>query len=133
MQQRQRKESHIRQALSLEEVYQPERRCNEKYFTIKFPRVDIESELDTIRTDNELGQQVGRHTKIIKARKDTQLIESNSAEQSEKIRQVLPLADVNVVVAAYSIYNTMKIMRRRALGESTKESLKEYLEEQYMS
>ena len=49
----------MRQVLKLEDLFQPEPYF-EKYYVLRFPRLNINSELDVIQTDDDLRKQVGK-------------------------------------------------------------------------
>ena len=129
--QRKRTARKLRQVLRLEDIFQNEETYFERYYIIKLLRMNINTELDIIKTDDDLKRQVGQLKKITKAGKDTLLIESSTSAQSTKIRGVTKLAGTAVVVTPHKRYNTVKgVVRSKAFGKSTEEDLKERLEEQ---
>ena len=132
--QRKRVVRKLRQALRLEDIFKPESEHFEKYYLIRFPRMNINSEVDIIKTDEDLRAQVGKLQKVTKAGRETLLIESGSPGQSEKIKELKKLAGVVVVVEPHSRYNTVKgVVRSKAFGQSTETSLRDHLAEQGVS
>ena len=93
--------------------------------------MNINTELDIIKTDDDLKRQVGQLKKITKAGKDILLIELNTSAQSTKIRGVTKLAGTAVVVTPHNRYNTVKgVVRSKPFIKGIEDHLKERLEEQ---
>ena len=129
--QRKRTARKIRQLLRLEDLFEAEEVYFDKYYMIRFPRMNISTDLDIIATDEDLKKQVGKLTKITKAGKETLLVEASSRVQSDKIKNVIKLAGKEVVVTPHSRYNTVKgVVRSKAFSKSSEESIRECLEGQ---
>ena len=90
--------------------------------------MNINSEVDIIRTDEGLRAQVGKLQKVTKAGRETLLIESGNPGQSEKLKALKKLAGVAVVVEPHSRYNTVKgVVRSKAFGQSSETNLRDHL------
>ena len=128
-----RKNELIKQALRAEET-RPPSELFPRYFTLRFPRIDIETELDNITAQREILQKVGRCDGPIKKQsRDTLLIKVNSRQQGEKLRQVQNIAGNAVVVREHGALNQSKgTVYSRAMSNSSLQSLKDALANQHV-
>ena len=63
-----------------------------KMINVTFPGVDISKDMNIIKTEAELYQKIGKSKKIVKANKNTLLIETMSRQQAQKLLTVFVLA-----------------------------------------
>ena len=105
-----------------------------KYFTIKFPGVIIEEELDNIKAQREITQAIGQYDGSIKKHsKDTLLIKVRSKEQGDRLKRVTTIAAVQVVVAEHAAFNQTKgTIYSKTMVNSSIDSLKEALKDQHV-
>ena len=71
-----------------------------KYYSVKFPRLDLDAKLNVIATDKDL--------KAKKQSKDTLLIEVKSDAQGSKLKSITALHDQPVEVTEHKTLNTCK-------------------------
>ena len=125
-----RNERLIQRLINLETVFQ-EKPYFVNVFNIKFPGVDINEELNIIKADKEIKSKVGKLKKIVKAGKNTLLVETESADQSMKVMTLKQLADIPVIVETHKTLNQVRgIVKSKAWGKNTIEELKEQLANQ---
>ena len=79
-----------------------------KYYSVKFPRLDLDAKLNVIATDKDLKAKIGNPAKIKKQSKDTLLIEVKSDAQGSKLKSITALHDQPVEVAEHKSLNTCK-------------------------
>ena len=78
------------------------------HFVVKFPRMEIDWELNVIATDNEIKKKIGQPSKLPKLDSDTLLIEVNSEEQGNKLSAMKLIAGDPVVVEPHRSMNQVK-------------------------
>ena len=78
------KERKIRQLSQLEDERNSQP-THPTHFVLAFPGIDIESELNVIRANNEIIKVLGKPRKVAKMNKNSLLITVNESSQSEKI------------------------------------------------
>ena len=79
----------IRQAMKQNEPISIEGNIFPRYFIINFPRINIDTELDSIRAQREISNQIGEYdAKIKKQGSSTLLIKVKSKQQGDRLRQI---------------------------------------------
>ena len=102
-----------------------------KVYNIKFPGLDINSELNVIEADMDIKRQVGKLGKITKAGKNTLFVETISASQSEKLMNVKTIAKQVVMIEEHKHYNKVKgVVPSKTMSACEEDQLKEHLREQ---
>ena len=103
----------------------------DKYFIIKFPRLDIASKINVIATDKDLKKQIGTPKKIAQLSNDSLLIETLSKAQSEKVAAIKSLNELAVTVEKHKSLNYVKgTLKSDTLTNSTEEEILEVLKNQ---
>lgn len=99
-----------------------------KYFTIKFPGKNIETDIDVIQTDRDLLKHIGKPEKIIKAGFNSLHVATMSQGQSDKLMNLKTLAGIKIIVEPHRQLNTVKgVVRSKSFNNSTIEALEEKL------
>ena len=102
-----------------------------KIFNIRFPGININTDLNVIQADNDLKQYVGHPKRVIKAGKSALQIEVRSKAQAENLKKIKKLAGFNVVIESHRTLNQVKgVVRSKAFGQCTEEQLMQSLEDQ---
>ena len=97
-----------------------------KYYSIKFPRMDIDSQLNVIAVEKDLKKQMGTPKSIKIQNRETLLIEVHSEAQGNKIKKIKKLNNNDVVVAEHTTLNQSKgTLISEAMANSTNEELLE--------
>ena len=103
-----------------------------RYFLVKFPRMNIERDLDNIATQRDIKRKIGDYEGAIKKHsQDTLLIQVKSAQQGNRLRQVERLAGVEVDISEHRALNQCKgTVLSRTMSNTPLETLKEALKDQ---
>ena len=72
-----------------------------KFYSVKFPRLDLDTKLNVIATDKDLKTKIGNLAMIKKQNKDTHLIEVKSDAQGNKLKSITALHDRPVEVTEH--------------------------------
>ena len=124
-----RNERKIRQVQLLEPL-QRETPYFPKVFNIKFPGVNIDTELNVIEADLDIKKKIGK-LKITRAGRSALLVGTWDSAQTEKLKNVKTLAGELVVIDEHKHYNTVKgVVRSRAMTVCSEDQIKEHLREQ---
>ena len=125
---RKRDERRIRQLEAYNMLFQNPEPYFDRFFTIRFPVQNISADLNVIRAELDIKTAIGKPKKIIKANRNSLLIEAATKAQSEKISRLHSIADLPVTVSPFSRLNTERgIVRSKAMGQCTREELLECL------
>ena len=128
---RKRDERRLRQLEAYNLLFVETEPYFDRFFTVRFPVQNINSDLNVIRAEADLHSAVGKPRKTVKASRNTLLLEACSKSQSDKIRNLRTIADLPVAVSPFSHLNTVRgIVRSRAMSQCTQEELLERLTEQ---
>ena len=101
-----------------------------KYFNIKFPGKNLETDIDIIQTDIDLHSHIGKPEKIVKAGYNSLHVATMSQQQSDKLINLKYLAGTSITVEPHRSLNTVKgIVRSKSFNNSTIEALEEKLKE----
>ena len=102
-----------------------------KYYSVKFPRKDIDNDIPSIAVDKDIHSNIGKPKNIKKQNKDTLLIEVQSENQGKKVMQIKKLGGLEVQVTEHKALNQCKgTVVSRAMSNSTIEELTEALADQ---
>ena len=93
--------------MTLEDLFMDENKFP-IYFVVKFPRMEIDRELNVIATDNEIKKKIGQPSKISKLCRDTLLIDVNSEEHGNKLSAIKLIAGNPAVVEPHRSMNQVK-------------------------
>ena len=105
-----------------------------KYYSVKFPRLDLDAKLNVIATDKDLKAKIGNPAMIKKQNKDTLLIEVKSDAQGSKLKNITALHGQPVEVAEHKTLNTCKgTVYSETMSNSSLEELQDALEDQQVS
>ena len=121
--------------MKLLETFHQEAPYYAKFFIIRFPRVDINSELNIIAADLGIKKQVEKPQKVSKAGKNAQLVETAGAAQTERLKMAKTAAGHIVIVEEHKHYNMAFSPFRKhkhynmAFGAFSEKELKEHLME----
>ena len=126
---RRRRRQNAHQLLSLDELFSTP--SFERFFTIKFVGLDIDTDVNPIKLDSDLKREIGIPEKISKASKNTLLVETKSSQQSEKLKKITKLAGKDVTVHSHRRFNTSKgVVRDTRLNCATDEEIVDHLRPQ---
>lgn len=130
---RKTKERRIKRLLTLEEIFEAEP-VYPIYHVIKFPGVDIESELNVIAADADIKKQIGQAKKISKINKNTLLVEIANEAQYDKLRNIKTIDKNPVVIEEHKSLNQVKgTIYSETMSKSTIEEIFEKLKDQGVS
>ena len=105
-----------------------------KFLTVKFPGKNINTDIDVIKTDDELKSIIGEPSTIVKAGYNSIQVATKSKAQTEKLLKVTTLADNQVVVEPHRSLNVVKgVVRSSSFAQSTLTKLEERLKDQGVS
>ena len=131
---RQKRDERRIRHVQLLDVFAQEQPYFPRVFNVKFPGLDIGSELNVIEADVDIKMQVGKLKKITKAGKNTLLVETTNAEQSEKLKKVKTIAKQVVFIEEHKQYNKVKgVVRSKILSACNEDQSKEDLQDQGLS
>ena len=125
-----KKQKKIRQMLPIFE-----RNLNQetfdKYYIIKFPRLDISTKINIIATDKDLKQKIGIPKKITKLANDSLLVVTKSKTQSDKLTTITSLNNLAVIVEKHKSLNYVKgTLRSDSLTNSSEDEILDVLKNQ---
>ena len=127
--QRRNKNRKIREILNLQEQYKEEQ--FPRFFSMKFPRLEIETKLNLIAVDKDINKLIGKPAKIKKQNRDTLLIEVKSEQQGNKLKGVTEIAQQQVETQEHKSLNQSRgTVLSEAMSNSSLEELQEALEPQ---
>ena len=102
-----------------------------KYFSVQFPRISIEKEINLIALDKSIKNKIGIPVQIKKQNRDTLLIQVRSSNQGNLLREITELTGLQVTVQEHKTLNQCKgTVYSEALSNSSIEEIQEALEEQ---
>ena len=121
--QRKIKERKIRQ-LSMQEEPIASIPNHPTHYVLSFPGIDIESELNIIRANNEIIESIGKPKKVTKLNKNSLLIIVNNLSQSEKIKRLTEVASQPVTVEPHRTLNSVRgTVYSEAMTQSSDEEI----------
>ena len=127
--QRRNKNRKIREILNLQQLQKEEH--FPRFFSMKFPRLEIETNLNLIAADKDINKQIGKPAKIRKQNRDTLLIEVKSEQQGNKLKSVREIAQQQVETQEHTFLNQSRgTVLSEAMSNSSLEELQEVLEPQ---
>ena len=101
-----RKEQMVREAMLENSSSTP---TFPRFFNLKFPGVNIETDLDNISAQRDIIKQIGQcDGNIKKQNRDTLLIKVKSKQQGDRLRQVTSIAGVETEVSEHKSLNQSK-------------------------
>ena len=104
-----------------------------KFFTIRFPKLNIEKDVNLIAIDKDLKAKIGIPTMIKKQNKETLLVKVKSENQGNLLQQIQELAQQKVAVESHKSLNQSKgTVFSEALSNSTQEEILEALKNQHV-
>ena len=129
-----KKEKLIKQAIRNDELNSLTQNNFPRHYVIRFPRINIDTELDIIGTQREILNKIGKYDGNIKKEGSSALlIKVKSREQGEKLKEVHQLAGKQVEVKEHRTLNQSKgTVYSRAMSNTPIETLKEALKEQHV-
>ena len=105
-----------------------------KFYSVKFPRLDLDTKLNVIATDKDLKAKIGNPSMIKKQNRDTLLIEVKSDAQGNKLKEITALHDQPVEVTEHKTLNTCKgTVYSETMSNSSLEELQDALKDQQVS
>ena len=102
-----RKQRKLRQAI-ITEGKNTEQTPYPKFYSLKFPRLDIEKKINVIAVDVDIRNTIGEPAEIKKQNKDTLLIKVKSQNQGRILSGVTKIADYEVDVSEHKSLNQSK-------------------------
>lgn len=121
--QKKTKQRRVRQILSTDRRFDDQHHFP-KFFSMKFPRMEIDSSLNVIATDADIKKQIGMPNSIKKQNRDTLLIEVKSEEQGKKLAAIKVIDRHEVYVQEHSSMNQSKgTLYSETLSNSTLDQL----------
>lgn len=115
----------------MEDIFKPVERYYEDHIMVRFIGVNINENLNIIRTRKEIEQQIGTPKRILRAGRESLMIETFSATQTTKLKEMKKIAGHPVEIKPHKVFNTVKgVVRSRAFSHNTIEELKNDLAEQ---
>jgi len=128
---RRRNERRIWQASNLDELFADNEPYHVSIYTMRFPGIDINKDMNIIQADQDIKRKIGKCRKITKANRNSLLIETTNPAQSDKLQAVTLIGGHRVIVEPHKTLNTVKgVVRSRAMSQCTEEELREILKEQ---
>ena len=126
------KQRKIRQLMRTQEN-NPSDEIYPKFFTIRFPKLNIEKDVNLIAIDKDLKAKIGIPTMIKKQNKETLLVKVKSENQGNLLQQIQELAQQKVAVESHKSLNQSKgTVFSEALSNSTQEEILEALKNQHV-
>ena len=105
-----------------------------KFYSVKFPRLDLDTKLNVIATDKDLKAKIGNPSMIKKQNRDTLLIEVKSDAQGNKLKEITALHDQPVQVTEHKTLNTCKgTVYSETMSNSSLQELQDALKDQQVS
>ena len=131
--QRRNKQTKVKRLLLINSS-NPESNHFTKFYSVKFPRLDLDAKLNVIATDKDLKMKIGNPASIKKQSKDTLLIEVKSDAQGGKLKNITALHGQPVEVAEHKTLNTCKgTVYSETMSNSSLEELQDALKDQQVS
>ena len=128
---RKRDERRIRQLEAYNTLFHNPEPYFDRFYLIKFPVQNISTDLNVIKAESDIRAAIGTPRKILKANRNSLLLETCNKTQSDKMLVVRTLADMPVVVSSFSKLNTERgIVRSKAMGQCTIDELLDCLSDQ---
>ena len=98
---------------------------------IKFVGLDIKKNLNVAKGNRELDMAAGKLKRIVKAGRNTLLVEASSQKQVEKLSRVIAVAGHQVEVETHRTLNRVKgVGRSWLMGQSTEAEILECLDDE---
>ena len=102
-----------------------------KYYVLKFPRLDINKEINLFATSADINKKIGPTKNIRKVAKDSLLIEVHNDNQGQKLANVKSIANLQVLVEAHKSMNQVQgTIYSEALANNTEEEILAALKDQ---
>ena len=128
---RKRTNRYVRQILRFEDLFKPEEPHFNRYFTIRFPGLNISTDVNILRMSADIRRETGKLSKITKANRSSLLVEVESPNQATKLKSIKTLAGHPVIVEAHRSFNQIKgVVRSKAFSHNTEAELQDHLSEQ---
>ena len=129
--QRKSKQQKIRQLLSTKIA--PSEPHFKKFYSVKFPREDIDNKLNVVAVERDIHKQILKPASIKKQNKDTLLIEVKSSAQGTKLKNVTNIANNAVVITEHKSLNQSKgTVYSEAMSNSSLDELYDALKDQHV-
>lgn len=126
-----RRDRKLRQAININDLFEQPKPYYTKMVNLKFNGININTQLDIITADDDLKKAIGTAARIVKASRNSLLIETTSQQQTDKLLNVKKIAGHNVEAVLNSKLNVVKgVVRSNLLGNSSEEKLLERLKDQ---
>ena len=120
----------IKKYLTIDDIFKKEEHFD-SHFIVSFPGINISTDLDIIRTSDEIKQTIGKPKRMIRSGKSALLIETFDGRQSDKLTKMSQIAGHIVKIEKHKHYNTVKgVVRSKAFGHNTIEQIAEDLKNQ---
>ena len=120
----------IKKYLTIDDIFKKEEHFD-SHFIVSFPGINISTDLDIIRTSDEIKQTIGKPKRMIRSGKSALLIETFDGRQSDKLTKISQIAGHTVKIEKHKHYNTVKgVVRSKAFGHNTIEQIAEDLKNQ---
>ena len=103
-----RNERRQRQVLTLNDLFSDPEPYYEKMINIKFVGLDINKNLNVVKANSELDMAVGKLKRMVKAGRETLLVEASSQRQAEKLSRVITIAGHQVKVETHKTLKRIK-------------------------
>ena len=130
---RRKSRRELQTLLNLDELFSQHRNFV-KYYTIRFPGIIIDRDINIFKTDKDLLSQVGKLPKIIKSNRNTLLVEASSIGQADKVKALTSLDGNVVTVEPHRSFNGSKgVVRSQTFSQSSEDELRDCLKEQGVS
>ena len=101
------------------------------HFVLSFPGIDIESELNIIKANNDLIKKIGKPRKITKMNKSSLLIIIDDSDQANKMQNINEIASQPIVIEPHRTLNSIKgTVYSEAMSQSTDEEILDQLKSQ---
>ena len=128
---RKRDERRIRQLEVYNSLFHNPEPYFDRFYLIKFPVQNISTDLNVIKAESDIRAAIGNPRKVLKANRNSLLLETSNKSQSDKMLAVRSLAGMPVVVSSFSKLNTERgIVRSKAMGQCTIDELLDCLSDQ---
>merc|ERR1719259_1062742 len=104
-----------------------------KFYTMKFPRIEIESKINLVAEDKYITKQISEPKKMKKLNRDTILIEVKSDNQGKKLKEIKKVTNLEAEVKEHQSLNQSKgTVYSEAMSNSSIEELMEALSDQHV-
>ena len=103
-----------------------------KFYTMKFPRIEIESKINLIAVNRDIEKPISEPKKIMELNRDTPLIVVKSDNRSKKLKKVKKITDLEFVISEYQSPNQSQgTVYSDAMSNSSIDELLEALSDQH--